>query len=278
MYLLCRMFITDLVKTHYAYSLESLEEIIEVEETPFTQNTHYLETCTEKWLAKYKDVRAGKMDLPSTVQQLPTPTLAVPTPSLCACGFMLFIISAHNLTFIPKIVGSSQNQNFGGPSFSQPRATEREKSTTPVPFWEKNTNAPALAPAATAAPNTGTASPFGTLFRAPGASASGTGSPAATPTIAISGPSSVSPAPLPFSFSAATAAARPTPAPDQEKINLALAALAELGYRGLTAEDLGKLNPSDEYETELEVMAQVRGYFQVAYKVLFHLIPQKCRS
>lgn len=47
----------------------------------------------------------------------------------------------------------------------------------------------------------------------------------------------------------------------------ALSALAKLGYVGLTADDLGKLNPPDEYEEELNVMAEVRAYFQVAYKV-----------
>jgi hypothetical protein len=54
---------------------------------------------------------------------------------------------------------------------------------------------------------------------------------------------------------------------DPEKINSILALLADVGYTGLNAEDLGKLNPPDEYETELHVMAEVRGYFQVAYKV-----------
>lgn len=43
--------------------------------------------------------------------------------------------------------------------------------------------------------------------------------------------------------------------------------LADIGHTGLNAEDLGKLNPPDEYETELRVMAEVRGYFQVSYKV-----------
>lgn len=52
-----------------------------------------------------------------------------------------------------------------------------------------------------------------------------------------------------------------------EKINTVLAGLASIGYTGLTEEDLGKLNPPDEYETELQVMAEVRGYFQVSYKV-----------
>jgi hypothetical protein len=52
----------------------------------------------------------------------------------------------------------------------------------------------------------------------------------------------------------------------------ALALLAEIGYTGVVEEDFGKLNPSDEYETELRVMAEVRGYFQVAYKVCTRVI------
>ncbi len=54
---------------------------------------------------------------------------------------------------------------------------------------------------------------------------------------------------------------------EKEKTDKALAALAALGFSGLTAEDLEKLHPVDEYETELKVMAEVRGYFQVSYKV-----------
>ena len=46
-----------------------------------------------------------------------------------------------------------------------------------------------------------------------------------------------------------------------------MALLADAGYTGLNPEDLGKLNPPDKYETELHVMAEVRGYFQVSYKV-----------
>lgn len=46
----------------------------------------------------------------------------------------------------------------------------------------------------------------------------------------------------------------------------ALALLAKLGYTGLNADDLGKLNPPDEFEEELQVMAEVRAYFHVAYK------------
>lgn len=52
----------------------------------------------------------------------------------------------------------------------------------------------------------------------------------------------------------------------QRHENAALSALAMLGYH-VTAADLGKLHPPDIYEEELEVMAEVRSYFQVAYKV-----------
>lgn len=52
----------------------------------------------------------------------------------------------------------------------------------------------------------------------------------------------------------------------EELENETFALLARLGFHGVTSESLQKLNPPDEYETELKVMAEVRGYFQVTYK------------
>ncbi|KAJ7108734.1 P-loop containing nucleoside triphosphate hydrolase protein [Mycena epipterygia] len=49
---------------------------------------------------------------------------------------------------------------------------------------------------------------------------------------------------------------------DPEKINSVLAQLADLGYPGVTSDDFGKLRQVDEYETEIAVMSEVRGYFQ----------------
>lgn len=37
--------------------------MLETEQTPFTQNDHYLQTCKDKWLAKYKDARAGRVEI-----------------------------------------------------------------------------------------------------------------------------------------------------------------------------------------------------------------------
>lgn len=50
---------------------------------------------------------------------------------------------------------------------------------------------------------------------------------------------------------------------DPQKINSVLAQLADLGYPGVTHDDFGKLRQVDEYETEIAVMSEVRGYFQV---------------
>jgi hypothetical protein len=55
----------------------------------------------------------------------------------------------------------------------------------------------------------------------------------------------------------------------------ALALLAELGIPGVTAEDLGKLAPADKFEAEIVMMAEVRAFFSVTYKVcLFRRSPR----
>ena len=46
------------------------------------------------------------------------------------------------------------------------------------------------------------------------------------------------------------------------------------GYSGITATELPKLLPADEYTDELVVMADVRSYFQVAYKARISLALQ----
>lgn len=56
---------------------------------------------------------------------------------------------------------------------------------------------------------------------------------------------------------------------DEEREKLerqALSALAALGYNATPA-DFGKLISPDLYEREMDIMAEVRAYFHVAYKV-----------
>ncbi|EIN04120.1 hypothetical protein PUNSTDRAFT_138850 [Punctularia strigosozonata HHB-11173 SS5] len=53
----------------------------------------------------------------------------------------------------------------------------------------------------------------------------------------------------------------------------ALRALAKIGYRGLSVADLRHLHPREAFDEELSVMADVRAYFQVAYKRFIDNIP-----
>ncbi|KAF9465139.1 P-loop containing nucleoside triphosphate hydrolase protein [Collybia nuda] len=56
-------------------------------------------------------------------------------------------------------------------------------------------------------------------------------------------------------------------------LNRAMAALAEMGLNGLKPEDLAKLISPDGKEHALVVMADVRAYFQVAYKRFVDNVP-----
>ncbi|KAI0350447.1 hypothetical protein OH77DRAFT_1430922 [Trametes cingulata] len=60
---------------------------------------------------------------------------------------------------------------------------------------------------------------------------------------------------------------------EKETLRNALAQLVKLGYHA-TEEDLAKLEPADEYEEELVVMAEVRAYFQVTYKNIIDTVPK----
>ena len=51
-----------------------------------------------------------------------------------------------------------------------------------------------------------------------------------------------------------------------EELQNVLESLRRLGYSGVRGDDLRKLLPSDEYEEELALMAEVRAYFKIAYK------------
>ncbi|KAL4248958.1 hypothetical protein ABKN59_007409 [Abortiporus biennis] len=53
----------------------------------------------------------------------------------------------------------------------------------------------------------------------------------------------------------------------------ALSGLAGIGISGIEPTDLAKLLPADEYEPALHIMAEVRAYFQVAYKRFVDNVP-----
>ncbi|TFY58995.1 hypothetical protein EVG20_g7953 [Dentipellis fragilis] len=139
-----RYCVEQLVKKRYECCVPFIQAALEVERMPYTQNLHYLQSCQEKWLGRYKDSGAGRTAAPSLQQQ---------GPQLSA--------------FLP----------------SRPMVNKKEFSFVPIQ-------------------------------------------------------------------------------PQLDPIAKALASLAEAGYTGLSADDLGRLNKADEYETEMQVMAEVRSYFQ----------------
>lgn len=76
----------------------------------------------------------------------------------------------------------------------------------------------------------------------------------------------MSPAPIRYVYPSSERAS-PCPSPTTR----ALSALEELGFKDLTANDLARLTQYDSFDDEVNVMAEVRAYFQVAYKVLHKL-------
>ncbi|EGN94811.1 hypothetical protein SERLA73DRAFT_162866 [Serpula lacrymans var. lacrymans S7.3] len=58
------------------------------------------------------------------------------------------------------------------------------------------------------------------------------------------------------------------------KVHAVLAGLEELGITSRQPTELGKLLPNDNLDPALEIMAEVRAYFQVAYKRFADVVPQ----
>ncbi|KAL0571650.1 hypothetical protein V5O48_010308 [Marasmius crinis-equi] len=250
-----RNFVSELFDLHANSCLMFLEAVLEMEQTPATQNTHYLQTSKEKWLAKYKSAR-----------------LNTATPSRSSAessrhpGDPSRPPSVKNDT-TPKTATQTTPVNFKVPS---PTAqTDTKGTSTP------NSNASSFgAPK----PSNWFAEPssYANVFK-PAASAG---------SFSFSGTTSqpLQKAATPFSFesakpatpsisSAKSPALDQLPLPESDEANELLAMLAKFGFTHLSFEDLAKLKPGDEYETELDVMAEVRGYFQVAYKRIIDNIP-----
>lgn len=202
-------FVTELVAKHYDSCLVFLDAILEVELTPYTQNFHYLESSSSKWLAKYKDVRSRLNEVKPTQKFSLTPSMPTAPSQSLPSQPPLFAFATK-----PSAFAFPRAPSVAPPSSPVPTSSSSSVEPTVKPFW----NHPPLTPSA---PNS----------------------------------------------------ALPEKTIDTEKINNALASLAEIGYVGLTKDDLGKLNPPDEYETELKVMAEVKGYFQVAYKRIIDNVP-----
>ncbi|KAH9854523.1 P-loop containing nucleoside triphosphate hydrolase protein [Lenzites betulinus] len=260
---------TELINSCAETTIAQIHTVLAREHAPFTQNGHYLSECRDKWLAKYKDARAGK-GVPERV-----------TPALPA---------APVFTFGPT-VGTQDDT----PATKKARVYKELRRPAEARHGHANTARPATAstPAlihangqAVVAHQNGQTSPSDAHSSDEDVNAQpATPAPAAKSGLGISAQAASSlaiPALTPAfpSGNGQVVAIAPVPqvtvlSPEEQakKVAEALASLAALGYSGLTEEDLGKLNKADEYEEELQLMAEVRAYFQVAYKRVIDNIP-----
>ena len=235
-----------------------------MEKTPFTLNTHYLAASTEKWLAKYKDAKAGKgvkkngwseewqpakkqrqeredVNKGPTNEGIPKKQMPKAPTKLrqdayvaTESSFSVFGELRNHLGLYKKRLFRHFDVGTGSNKFTWTRGELGFGTDTTLPTTPSVESLFAEKPA-----------PF---FKHP-------------PTSSVTFAQPPSAFQQPFK-------PRQTP-PDPEKVQAALAMLVEIGYSGITEDDLGRLNPTDEFETELLVMAQIRGYFQVAYKVCY---------
>ncbi|KAG6918468.1 hypothetical protein DXG01_014095 [Tephrocybe rancida] len=236
-----RISVEEIVESRFDSCNLSLGPVLSVEATPYTQNGHYLSDSTAKWLAIFKEERAskGSNGQPPHKKRRTNNEEKAPTPA-------------------PATVVAPAPAPAPKPSaFSFAKDTTQEASATPAFRMPVAEGFGAVSQGMFGAP---TQSP-----QAFGASSSAFGAPSQAPTLAQK-----------FSIPPPTTATNPIQVVDdgrEKNINDALAALAALGYRGITEADFGKLIPPDEYETEIQVMAEVRGYFQIAYKRVIDYIP-----
>ncbi|KAL0955561.1 hypothetical protein HGRIS_001802 [Hohenbuehelia grisea] len=77
--------------------------------------------------------------------------------------------------------------------------------------------------------------------------------------------------PTPTEFYNKTTGKLETPMPTG--IQKILSGLVDLGIIGVKPEDIAKLLPPDEMEAAIDIMAEVRAYFQVAYKRVTDNVP-----
>ncbi|KAI0324482.1 hypothetical protein GY45DRAFT_1393054 [Cubamyces sp. BRFM 1775] len=232
-------------------TLERIRFILSLETSLFTQNGHYLSDGREKWLGIYEDIRAGKSDAEAVIAAGTPPAAQRPLPAPAA----IEASSTEVTPSVPSLTNNNGKREAETASGAQPLAKKVKKRK----FGEK--------------------SAMWSQYSTPGTPPRPREPTPITPTDAHTGGAS--------NLNTGKAGAEnetqnevqgnSDALPENNKkevlLNEALAVLAKLGYTGLTEEDLGKLNKTDEYDEELHLMAEARVYFQVAYKRVIDYIP-----
>ncbi|KDQ60446.1 hypothetical protein JAAARDRAFT_191825 [Jaapia argillacea MUCL 33604] len=263
-------FMIELVKRHSDRCIPYVESILEIERAPYTQNGHYYDACKDKWLAKYKDARAGKPSIPAQ-QPAPRPKHAKARSSNLDVGAPPFMPNAKKARGLDerRTEEDSSVPGFGHIRRGAPslNGEQDQAPSTPVPISQGCGDLLAqtdeiLTIGAVDGGDRETSSPFTHAH------------PWLPPSRSqrLKEPVSVVSASPPPPARSRTLVP-PAISGDSEVLIEVLAGLIRLGFHGITIEDLAKLHPPDIYSRELSVMAQVRAYFQVSYKRVIDNIP-----
>ncbi|KIK58162.1 hypothetical protein GYMLUDRAFT_45362 [Collybiopsis luxurians FD-317 M1] len=266
-----RNFIKILMEQHERSCSDVLKAVLEAERMPYTQNDHYLESSTQAWLDKYKAVRSGKIseEVKSSAKVQPPFNSTQPASGDLGTSivggippsFSFSSTSQRKTAADANSVSSSFASAFGN------------GSGAPSAFGSGSSGGGKANSFAFGAPATASASSNPKPPQAPGfdaaaffsAKATATDAqPASASAVSDSSPSNIEGAKKPVAI-------------DETILQEALSLLVKAGVptSSLNLTDLvGKLTPPDEYERELRVCSEVRGYFQVAYKRMIDNIPR----
>jgi hypothetical protein len=235
-------YVGDLIRTQVgvckARAQEAIKSALTLETTPhYTQNTHYLQTLREKWLARYKVVRSRASQYKAPIHH----------------------IQQHHSTTSSDDDFEKASMTEGTMNISGPR--EQSYPTEEVGYPSEAVVYPSEAAGypteRVISEVRGYSSARAVVYESLPVSQSSTRS---QPAILCAVPPAERNSPRVYS----------TPETPEAK---ALRALAEAGYANIGIPDLARLLPPDSFQEELVVMADVRAYYHVAYKRIIDHIP-----
>ncbi|KAI0072419.1 hypothetical protein K474DRAFT_398426 [Panus rudis PR-1116 ss-1] len=303
----------ELIDIRGAETLSEIKMILKRETVPFTQNDHYMQVTKSTYLAKYKGARAGQTELADAPRSEKRRKVTLDGAADGSVGDgnksrgpETPSSSTSTTTSSPQQPQGSGRPSFFGQSQTASSQQQTQNNSRPVAGKQPNgglfgqSNANAGLSTFSFEPTTPFGKPFGAHTSSTTTASTTTPSSTARPTAFSSTIPSSTVTPTPFSFAPAPPAPKQTQndsnsasvnlraelinqfkkrthAADDEKsqeaVRTILANLAFLGLPGITEDDLAKLVPPDPYEREMDVMAEVRAYFQVAYKRIIDNVP-----
>ncbi|KAJ3722601.1 P-loop containing nucleoside triphosphate hydrolase protein [Lentinula raphanica] len=259
-----RTLITTLMDEHKEKCQTMLNATLATERMPYTQNDHYLESTTQGWLDKYRAIRSGNL-----VEDCPDPQTKNDSDSTSA--------SFSGFDPNPNTTGGRTSDSSGQTPFSfaglhtpleSPLSSSSSTSSTSNRSSSTFTFAPSTRPSQTLP------FPFGAPPPSNGSTSSSWTQPSPVSANTAKPSSNAAHVKKPSTTSAET---KTTEQIDDKALLEAISLLVKAGVPIASlspTEIVGKLAPSDEFEKELKVMAEVRGYFQVAYKRMIDNIPR----